>query len=64
MAALFAAFCHDFKHDGFGNNYHQAIQSERFKDHGAEGLQEKFHFAESWKVVERIKMLDDLPGGE
>ena len=57
LATLFAAYCHDYKHDGFNNGYHAAIKSERFREHGADALQEKYHFAESWKVVEREDML-------
>ncbi len=64
LATLFAAYCHDYMHDGFNNCYHKAIQSERFKEHGEEGTQEKFHFAESWKVVEQTGMLDTMPGGK
>lgn len=35
LAVLIAAYCHDYKHDGFNNGYHEIINSERFKDHGA-----------------------------
>jgi hypothetical protein len=53
LAALVGAACHDFKHDGFNNIWHKTNNTDRFKEHGAEGTQEKFHFAESWKVLMR-----------
>ena len=64
FSTLFAAFCHDYQHDGFNNGYHVATKSERFRLYGADGVQEKYHFAESWKVVERNKMLQHLSQSE
>ena len=45
FSVLIAAACHDFRHDGFTNNYHARIESDRFKEFGEAGCQEKFHFA-------------------
>lgn len=39
-------------------------KSERFRLYGSEGVQEKYHFAESWKVVERNRMLQTLSKAE
>lgn len=55
--ALISAICHDFKHDGFNNLYHSKTKSERFSIYGEIGVQEKFHFAESWIVVEEVNLL-------
>jgi len=46
-----AASCHDFGHDGLNNGFHVKTQSERFAAHGADSVQEKYHFAESFKVM-------------
>lgn len=53
LAVTIGAACHDFKHDGFTNLWHKNKNTDRFKEHGADGTQEKFHFAESWKVLMR-----------
>lgn len=53
LASLVAAACHDYKHDGFTNLWHKNKNTQRYLDHGADGTQEKFHFAESWKVLQR-----------
>lgn len=58
--ALIAAICHDYKHDGYNNQYHAQIKSERVKLYGEVGVQEQFHFAESWKVVEDVDLLGFL----
>jgi 3'5'-cyclic nucleotide phosphodiesterase len=34
------------------------IKSERFKLYGEIGVQERYHFAESWKVVEQVGLLE------
>jgi len=38
--ALIAAICHDYKHDGYNNQYHAQIKSERVKLYGEVGVQE------------------------
>ena len=60
FAAIIASVCHDFAHDGFNNGYHVNTQSPRFQEHGSIGVQEKFHFAESFKVVEQMQLLAGL----
>ena len=52
VATITAALCHDYGHDGFNNGYHVATQSARFLSYGGDGVQEKFHFAESFKLIE------------
>jgi len=51
FATLMAAACHDYAHDGYTNNYHARIKSERFLTHGEAGCQERYHFAESFAVI-------------
>jgi len=60
FATLIAAAAHDFKHDGFNNGYHSRIKSDRFASHGADGLQEKYHFAEAWNLIEECNLLADM----
>jgi len=55
-----AAVCHDYAHDGYNNGYHAAVQSSRFSAHGADGVQEKFHFAESFRMIEQTQLLEGL----
>ncbi len=52
VALILSAVCHDFSHDGFNNGFHASTNSARMLAHGAEAVQEKFHFAESFKIVE------------
>ena len=51
LAVLIGAVCHDYKHDGYTNLWHKNKNTDRFIQFGEEGTQEKFHFAESWKVL-------------
>ena len=51
VAVIMGAVCHDYAHDGFNNAYHVNNATQRFLDHGKVGVQEKFHFAEAFKVV-------------
>jgi hypothetical protein len=51
LASLIAGACHDYRHDGFTNLWHKNKDTDRYKAFGADGTQEKFHFAESWKVL-------------
>ena len=57
---MIAGVSHDFCHDGFNNGYHVARQTARFLEHGSDGVQEKYHFAESFKVIERAALLRNL----
>ena len=60
VAIIVAALCHDYGHDGLNNGYHIAAQSARFLAHGSDGVQEKFHFAESFKCIEETQLLEGL----
>ena len=51
FAIIMAAACHDFNHDGYNNGYHTAAETDRFRTFGSPATQEKFHFAESFKVI-------------
>jgi hypothetical protein len=37
VAVLIGAVCHDFKHDGFNNQYHTQIKTDRFMLFGEVG---------------------------
>ena len=52
--------CHDYGHDGFNNAYHVKTESARFAQYGAESVQERYHFAESFKVLEETQVLAGL----
>ena len=60
FATLYGALCHDYEHDGFNNPYHVNSQSIRFKTHGEAGVQEKYHFAESYRMIEQFNLLGPL----
>ena len=60
LSVLIAALCHDYAHDGFNNGYHVKTESSRFHLHGADAVQEKYHFAEAFKIIERTKLLCGL----
>lgn len=64
LAAIIAAACHDYGHDGYNNGWHSKIQSDRFIAYGETGVQEQYHFAESWKVIEEISLVAGLAGDE
>ena len=64
FATIIACLCHDYAHDGFNNAYHVNGQTERFITHGKDGVQEKFHFAESFKVIEQTGLLSGLNRSE
>ena len=51
LATLIAAACPDLKHDGFNNPWHANKEPDRFKQFGKDGTQEKYHFAESWRIM-------------
>ena len=57
---MIAGVTHDFAHDGFNNGYHVALQTHRFNTHGGEGVQERYHFAEGFRVLEELALLKGL----
>lgn len=38
LAVIIGAVCHDYAHDGFNNGYHVAMKTQRFLDHGKDGV--------------------------
>ena len=60
FATLYGSLCHDYEHDGFTNPYHVNSQSIRFRSHGEAAVQEKYHFAESYRMIEQFDLLGKL----
>ena len=60
LAVIMACVCHDFAHDGFNNGYHVANETARFLAHGSTGVQEKFHFAEAFKLLEQHQIIASM----
>ena len=64
FTAIIAGVCHDYAHDGFNNGWHVNKQTERFIAHGSAGVQEKHHFAESFKLIEQTQLLAGLSASQ
>lgn len=60
LATLVGAQAHDYAHDGMNNAYHTNAKTDRFEAHGSAGVQEKYHFAESYKLVEKYNFISHL----
>ena len=48
VAALIAACCHDFNHDGYTNAFHVNAMTERAIRYNDVSVQESYHAAESF----------------
>lgn len=51
VAAITAAACHDFDHDGFNNAYHVNFMTDRALRYHDKGVQENWHASESMKLL-------------
>lgn len=51
LSIIWAAVCHDFKHDGFSNLYHVNSISDRAIRYSDLSVQENFHAAESFALL-------------
>ena len=51
LSVCIAAICHDFKHDGFTNAYHVNTISDRAILFSDQSVQENFHAAESFAIL-------------
>ena len=51
LSVCISAICHDFKHDGFTNAYHVNTISERAILFSDQSVQENFHAAESFAIL-------------
>ena len=53
LALCMSAICHDFGHDGFTNAYHVNKISERAIRYSDQSVQENFHAAESFAILNK-----------
>ena len=51
LSLLVAALCHDVQHDGFNNRYHVVTKSPINQMYGEQAVQENFHAAESFAIL-------------
>ena len=51
LSLCMSAICHDFGHDGFTNAYHVNQISERAIRYSDQSVQENFHAAESFAIL-------------
>lgn len=51
LSLIWAAVCHDYRHDGFSNIYHVNIISDRAIRYSDISVQENFHAAESFALL-------------
>ena len=52
LAVFISAVCHDYGHDGFTNAYHVNSISERAVRYSDQSVQENFHVAESFAILQ------------
>jgi len=53
LSFLVAGACHDFAHDGFNNAFHVNAMTERAIRYNDTSVQEAFHVAESFAIMQR-----------
>ena len=51
LSVVISAVCHDYGHDGFNNAYHVNAISERAIRYSDQSVQENFHIAESFAIL-------------
>lgn len=51
LSVVMAAICHDYGHDGFTNAYHVNLVSDRAIRYSDQSVQENFHAAESFAIL-------------
>ena len=51
LSVIVSAVCHDYGHDGFNNAYHVNSISERAIRYSDQSVQENFHIAESFLIL-------------
>jgi hypothetical protein len=56
LSFLVAAICHDLGHDGYTNVYHVNKVSDRAIAHNDVSVQESFHVAETFRILQRRDM--------
>jgi len=58
LSLLVAALCHDLGHDGLTNGYHVNAMSERAVRYSDVSVQENYHAAETFKLMQREQFLN------
>lgn len=63
LSLCVSALCHDYGHDGFTNAYHVNSISERAIRYSDQSVQENFHAAESFAILNKkeYNFLEDFP---
>ena len=55
LSVAVASICHDYGHDGFNNAYHVSAITERAIRYSDQSVQENFHIAESFLILNNKK---------
>jgi alkylhydroperoxidase family enzyme len=58
LSLLVAGLCHDLGHDGLTNGYHVNAMSERAVRYSDVSVQENYHAAETFKLMQREQFLN------
>lgn len=60
MSLLIGAMCHDFKHNGLNNMYHENTLSDIAIESNDISILESYHARESFKVIQKHNLLSNL----
>jgi high affinity cGMP-specific 3',5'-cyclic phosphodiesterase 9 len=60
LAFLLAGVCHDLGHDGYTNGYHINAMSERTIRYSDVSVQENYHAAETFFIMQRHNFLEKM----
>jgi high affinity cGMP-specific 3',5'-cyclic phosphodiesterase 9 len=60
LSFLLAGICHDLGHDGYTNGYHINAMTDRAIRYSDVSVQENFHAAETFFIMQRHNFLDRL----
>ena len=55
LSVIISAVCHDYDHDGFNNAYHVNAITERAIRYSDQSVQENYHIAESFAILNNDK---------
>jgi len=56
LSMIIGAACHDFGHDGFTNEYHKKVASERAIRFNDQSVQENYHASETFALIKKEEM--------
>ena len=60
LSLLIGAMCHDFKHNGFNNMYHENTLSDIAIESNDISILESYHARESFKIIQKHNLLCNL----